>query len=371
MAPTLKDIAAAAEVSVSTASRALSGHPAINQATVERVHAVAEQMQYTPRRAARTTGIARGLATADIGVLSLGMDPSLVALPVIASALNGVEAELTASGARIQLAHIADLARPPRALDVARLHGVILMGAMQGGLVATQGGALLGRLQGRPVVWAIGRPCGCRGDAVVSNDYAVGAKAAEYLVERGHRRLAFLNPKPDHLLFMRREDGFTAAARRLGASVTAFCEAPAAGWELPLRPPLAVDTVQSLVDRLLEARPRRTAVFAAADSVATLVYRALSVRELRAGRDISVISANNDHSLIAGLHPRLTTFDIHAYEIGRMAVRRLAMRLLDRTPQPDCEVMVDTSVIEGESVCPVPGHRGPTTDSSLDTGEPQ
>ena len=71
---------------------------------------------------------------------------------------------------------------------------------------------------------------------------------ADYLVARGHRRLAFVNPKPDHVLFMRREDGFVARARRLGAEVQCFCEAPPGGWRLPLRPALDVETVQSLVD---------------------------------------------------------------------------------------------------------------------------
>ena len=40
-----------------------------------------------------------------------------------------------------------------------------------------------------------------------------------------------------------------------------------------------------------------------ADSVATLVYRALAVRGLRIGRNISVVSGSNDCASVAGLHP--------------------------------------------------------------------
>jgi DNA-binding LacI/PurR family transcriptional regulator len=285
------------------------------------------------------------------------MDRTLVGLPVIAAALNGAEAELAKAGAHVQLAHVPDLDFPPQALFAERLDGVILTGAMQGDTIHARESRLLDKLRACPTVWVVGKPKGCWGDAVIANDYQVGEFAAEYLADRGHRRAAFVNPKPDHLLFMRREDGFYAGARRRGLDAASFCEAPPGGWTLPLRPPLEVETVQTLVDRVLDSDPRPTAIFAAADSVATLVYRALAVRELRVGRDMSVISGNNDHALIAGLHPHLTTFDIHAEEIGRLAVRHLAARMSDATIRPDCELMLDAALVPGESVARLKGGR--------------
>jgi LacI family transcriptional regulator len=225
---------------------------------------------------------------------------------------------------------------------------------MQGRHVAVTDSPLVHQLRKLPTVWCLGRPAGCWGDVVLSNDHQTGALAAEYLVARGHGQLAFINPKPDHLLFMRREDGFIGAARRMGATVQSFCESPPQGWQLPIKPPLEVEMVQSLVDRALDARPRPTALFAAADSVAALVYRALAVRGLSPGRDIGVLSANNDRSLIAGLHPALTTFDIHASKIGRFAVRQLAARLADPEAEPCIEMMIEPTLVEGNSVVAAP-----------------
>ncbi len=74
------------------------------------------------------------------------------------------------------------------------------------------------------------------------------------------------------------------------------------------------------------------------------------MRNLRVGVDISVISGNNDAALIAGLHPRLTTFDIHAEEIGQLAVRQLAMRLAYLGVLPDCELMLVPTLSDGDSV---------------------
>ena len=352
MRVTLREIAAAADLSISTASRALNGHPAISAETVAKVRRAAERLRYQRVRSYRRSDIALAMTRKSIAVISLGMDRSLIALPVVASAINGVEAGLSEAGASVQLAHVPDLEQVPRGLRLGVLDGVILSGPMQGRHMAAGHNKLLDPLRRLPTVWIVGRPAGCWGDAVASNDYVTGSMAAEYLVARGHRLLAFVNPKPDHLLFMRREDGFAARARRLGAEVQCFCEAPPGGWQLPLRPPLDVEAVESLVDRVLAAEPRPTAIFAAADSVATLVYRALAVREMRVGRDISVISGNNDYSLIAGLHPSLTTFDVHAEQIGRQAVRQLAMRLADPGARADTELMVQPTLVEGESVVP-------------------
>jgi LacI family transcriptional regulator len=282
------------------------------------------------------------------------MDRSLVALPIIAAAIGGAEEALSEAGASVRLAHVPDPEDPPAGLLRQGLDGVILTGAMQGGLIGKARGSLIERLRGLPTVWLLGRPEGCWGDAVASNDYQTGTLAAEYLVGHGHRLLSFINPKPDHLLFRRREDGFVAAARRLGAEVRSFCESPASGWAVPLSAPRGVEMVQDLVDRLIATRPRPTAIFAAADSVAALVYRALAVRDIDVGGGISVISGNNDAPLIAGLHPRLTTFDVHAHDLGRLAIRQLAARMRGPGDLPDGELMVAPTLVEAESVARLP-----------------
>jgi len=201
-----------------------------------------------------------------------------------------------------------------------------------------------------PTIWLLGRPRGGWGDAISADDYQLGAMAAEHLAARGHRHVALINPKPDHLLFMRREDGLLGAARRLGMKVKCFCQAPPGGWQLPFQAPTHVETVQHLVDQALAARPRPTAIFAVADSIAALIYRALAVRKVGVGRNISVISGNADHRLIAALHPQLTTIDIHPYEVGRRAVEQLALRMSDPHPWPDGEWMIHPTLLEGESV---------------------
>ncbi len=351
MSVTLKDVADASQVSLSTASRALSGHPGIKDSTAARVREVAEKLNY-PLRKGDDSGST--LRDADIAIFCLGMGNSLTALPAVSSAIGGAETALSQEGARTIYASVPELSDPPPGLLSRMPDGVILAGAMQGNAIGTIQSRFLEQLRSLPTVWLLGRPAQGWGDVVGSNDYELGARAAETLLAQGHRRLAFINPKPDHLLFQRREDGFRAAARRGRAeSVLSVSESPKEGWQLPLEAPGGVDAVQFLVDQVIAADPRPTGLFAAADSVATLVYRALAMRGLSVGKDFSLVSGNNDTSLIAGLHPSLTTCDIDAFAIGQHAVRQLAMRLRHGPDLPETEILLHPQMVEGESVQPL------------------
>lgn len=350
MSQTLQSIASAAKVSISTVSRALNGHPAISSETVARVQHEAKRLHYQRRRSHIVVQSQPPLAMRTIAVMVLGMERSLMTLPVNADVISGAERALAVAGAQVQLAFVPDVDHPPGGHLRHKPDGLILAGALQGEMLANSASKLMHHLQQLPTVWVLGRPRGCWGDAVVSDDHGTGARAAEYLFRLGHRRLAFLNPKPDHLLFQRREDGFVAMAHRLGAEVQSFCKAPKAGWNLPLPAPQTVEAVQELVDAVLACKPRPTTIFAAADSVAALVYRALAVRGQRVGRNISVISANNDVPIIAGLHPRLTTFDVKAHDLGRLAAQQLALRMSCPADIPACEILLASELVEGESV---------------------
>jgi DNA-binding LacI/PurR family transcriptional regulator len=89
MATTIRQVAAAAGVSVATASRALSGSDAVVQATRERVLRVASDLDYTPSR------LGRSLATGSTG--NIGVILPDVTNPFYTSFLAELE---TAAGAR-------------------------------------------------------------------------------------------------------------------------------------------------------------------------------------------------------------------------------------------------------------------------------
>ncbi len=67
--PTIRDVAAAANVSPTTVSHALNGKGVVKRETVERIRAVAEQIGYSP------SAIARGLRNSRLGTLALVIRP--------------------------------------------------------------------------------------------------------------------------------------------------------------------------------------------------------------------------------------------------------------------------------------------------------
>ncbi|MBA3697252.1 MAG: LacI family DNA-binding transcriptional regulator [Planctomycetes bacterium] len=329
MPTTIRDVAKQAGVDVGTVSRALRGQRHVSAECLRRVTEAVRILRYRPLRR-RGPVATNPLTGRTVGVVLLGMHHSLAALPAVRTVIAAVERELTTAGAEVLHLDVPDVHTVPAALRRDRLDGLVLKSAMQGEVLSTTGEAI-NRLRGMPSVWATGRPIGGWGDAAGADDHGAGGLAAEHLAARGHRHVALLNPKPDHVLFMRREDGFLSAARRNGLTVAVHVPvAPVARriWRLPLRPVVFTQEVVALLDAAMAARPRPTAVFVPADNIAVLVHKALIQRGLQPGRDVALVSCNHEPELTADLDPSLTTIDIRLDEIGRLAVELLARRLL-------------------------------------------
>lgn len=348
MSVTIKEVAEAACVSVGTVSRALNGHPTVGPDKAERVMRAVRKLKYRPLRN-RTEDSGRGsLKGKNIGLLLLGLARSLASLPCVANAVQGVEAALNSAGANLLLADLPRADRVPVMFERWRVDGVLLKGALLGGVIASGNPELFERLRQFPSVWFLGRPDGADwGDVVQSNDWSVGRLAVSHLRERGHNHLAVLNPKPEHGTFRRREASFTWHAQRAGSRIDVYWPDPQP-WSIPLQ--VSGDSlINELVAKLLLAKPRPTAVFVPGDSVAASVYRALSERGLRVGKDLSLISCNREESLMRGLHPDLTTINIHAEEIGRRAADLLAWRLAHESAS-FLDIGVEPLLAEGHSV---------------------
>lgn len=348
---TILDVARKAKVSAGTVSRVINRHPAVAAEIAERVRRAIEALDYSPRQRKASLAALNPLERKNILLLMLGMDRSLAALPVVASAIHGVEAALGAAQAQLLIADLPHADRVPDVLRRKRIDGVILKGALQGNLVERVDPALMSALQKLPLVWILGRPFGFTGDVVQVNDTIVGQLAAEHLVSRGHRRLAYISPKPSQATLMRRQAGFMFFAQQVGATVRSYL-GDDRDWSFPSPAVESVDLVQGLVDRLLKEKQRPTAIFAPDDSVGAMVAKTLTARGIRIGRDISLMSCNNEQPLLMGIHPALTTIDVHAHEIGRRAVDQLAWRLTHRD-MTSVDIGLEPQLIEGDSVAAI------------------
>lgn len=353
---TITDVAKAAAVSLGTVSRVLNNAADVNPDIRNRVLATARQLNYSRLRQRRIAPAAAGAApVGNVAMIFFGMEDMLAHLPVVGSALQGIEHALAARRRNIMFANVPSGDRVPPFLAENRVDGLILKGPNQGMLPPESECALLAQIYRLPHVWMMGRLPNGRGDHCNFDTFAAAGLVVEHLHANGHRRLAFMNPKPGQVQFEKLKTGFFAAAAQLG------CEALLLETERKERAtwPLPAITAQENVDPLLErwtrmpAKARPTAIFVPSDRTAVQLYAALQRRNLRAGADVSVVSCNNELSLLSDLQPALTTIDVHAEFVGARTVDQLLWRMQHREASLSVEVLVEPTLVERSSVAKV------------------
>jgi LacI family transcriptional regulator len=151
-------------------------------------------------------------------------------------------------------------------------------------------------------------------DMVCEDNAFIGAMAARRLYEHGHRKMAVVNLEPDHDSLRVRRMFFVEEAERLGVSVQAFN--------------VNREDAAKAFDKLSGKSNRPTGLFVpGTDSCVMDVYRGLEERDVLIGRDMEMISVNNDTHRLWALNPTLTNIDIHPEHIGQAAVDTLLFRL--------------------------------------------
>jgi LacI family transcriptional regulator len=132
---TILDVAQAAGVSAGTVSRVMNGHPSVSSDNIQRVQRAIAELNYEPRQRKASMADINPLEQRNVLVLMLGMDRSLASLPVVASALHGVEQGIAAANAHLMIADVPSADRVPEVLHRRRVDGVVLKGALQGDFI--------------------------------------------------------------------------------------------------------------------------------------------------------------------------------------------------------------------------------------------
>lgn len=304
---TLKDVAAAAGVHVSTVSRTLN--PQTRRLVADEVAARIEQtavdLGYRPDLVAASLRTGRSRL---IGVLV----PD-IADPVFSPILSGIAEALAMEGYSAVIADVGgNQARQMELIDG-------LMGRRVDGLVlatVSRSDPVVEYCVERdvPVVLAYRTETHPRVSAVVSDDAEGMGLAVQHLIDLGHRRIGHV-AGPQHVStgHLRRR-GFEAAARAHGLRSEEIAVETAAAYSRAGGAKTA--------SHLLEKHPVLTAIVAANDLLALGVYDALKARGLSCPNDISVVG-HNDMPLVDMVSPPLTTVRIGHREMGEEAARLL------------------------------------------------
>ncbi len=307
---TIRDVAAAAGVSVATVSRVLSGSVPVTAQRRAAVLAAVESLHFHPSRAAQ--GLARGKSW-EVGVLAEG-----IASPFYSLMLAGIADGLRDSDYQPVFAEGQPAELVIRALDTfvrRNVEAVIVVG----GQMPDQ---LLLELAARMPLVAIARSIAGREAQCLQVSNVDGARAAtRHLLALGHTRIAHVSGAASHGHSAERLRGYEQALAEAGlrpapALIVAGDFAEASGYE----------AIQTLFRR----RARFSAVFAGNDQMAYGVLLALYRRGLRVPQDVSVVGFDDQWGA-SFTTPPLTTVRQPAAHMGRAAAEGI-LRVLRGEP---------------------------------------
>ncbi|MFM2043480.1 MAG: hypothetical protein RLY86_2056 [Pseudomonadota bacterium] len=299
---TINDIARIAKVSKKTVSRVINQSPLVSKETRDRVDAVIQQMGFIPDPQAR------GLAFRRAFLVGLVYDNPNAQFIVMSQ--YGILDGLRGSGFELVL-YPCDRGSPSLFADVRafierqKLAAVVLLPPV------SENEALVELL--RDMDCAYVRVASATLDEpshmIASNDGIGTAEAAEHLYGLGHRRIAVIKGPGGYRSAKERFNGFRDALIRHGHDIPP---------DYQIEGGYTFESGIACAERLLDMKPRPTAIFCGNDEMAAGVYHVALLRGLRIPDDLSVVGFD-DTPLAARMWPPLTTVRWPIRDMGHMA----------------------------------------------------
>jgi DNA-binding LacI/PurR family transcriptional regulator len=325
--PGMADVARVAGVSAQTVSRALAGHPNVQDSTRAKVLAAVEQLGYRRNNAARMLSSGRsrtiGVVTLQTGfysrsALTLGIERAAREAGYAVS--TATTASLDTSAIEAALLRLADQHVEGVVLAVPLIH------------VSKQIEQLTGAV---PTITIDGSRTSAT--EVVAVDQSLAARlATRHLLDLGHETVWHVAGPREWLDAASRSQGWRAELEAQGRVVPpelAGDWSPASGYRNGL---------------ILGRIPDVTAVFVASDEMAFGVIRALHELSRRVPEDISVVGVD-DIALAEYCSPSLTTVAQPFAEMGALAVGHLMRYIADPEAAPEPASVEPTLIIRAST----------------------
>jgi LacI family transcriptional regulator len=328
-AVTIKEVARRAGVSVATVSRVVNDAAPVREETRRRIRHAIHRLRYVPH------GAAKSLITRKTHTLAVLL-PDLYG-EFFSELIRGIDLaarrggyHLLVSGSHGSPAEMEAMLRAIRG----RVDGLI---ALAPDLPTRAFDENLP--PGFPVVLLNGG--GRRGSSIRVDNSGGARSMVRHLIGLGHRAITFVTGPPSNHDAAERRRGFRDAIRRKPA--TSAREVPGDFRE---------EAGYRAASRILKARPRSTAVFAANDAMAIGVLCAFQERGIQVPEEIAVVGFD-DIPTSRFITPALTTVRVPIAELGARATARLLHALRGSGGSPGRpETLRTTLVVRASCGCP-------------------
>ncbi|MCO6381920.1 LacI family DNA-binding transcriptional regulator [Oceanicola sp. 502str15] len=338
----LKQLAANLGLSQTTVSRALNGYPEVAEATRKRVLAAATQHNYRPNTRAQSLATGRAMAIGHVIPISTRHE---MMNPVFGDFIGGAGEIYARAGYDMMLTVVPDDAEGTAYRSMAQRNSV-------------DGAVIHGPRAGDPriaLLKEVGLPFVVHGRVPVDeSDYSwvdvnnrrAFERATLHLADLGHRRIALLNGLETMDFAIRRREGFEAAL---------------AARSLPFLPALhrAEEMTESYgyeaASTMLSLPEPPTAFLVSSLITAMGVRRAIEARGMVMGRDVSIITHDDDLGYFknGGEVPVFTATRSSVREAGRITAEML-LGLIEAPDNGPRQHLLEADLTLGLSTGPAP-----------------
>jgi DNA-binding LacI/PurR family transcriptional regulator len=325
--PSMRDVAKAADVSVSAVSIVVRGKAGVSEETRKRVWEAISRLGYAASLPEPERPQAVGL------LIERSSMPAILDI-FYGDVLHGFQVEAQRLGYRVHL-HMFD-----RASEQFDSVCAMLAGEVQGLVIANDGNItapMVAQLQALelPIVVIESSFAGSQVPCVLGDNIQAGYSVMEHLLQLGHRDIAILRGPRKYSSLVDRLKGCLAAAAEAGITIPSeYLPAPISG-----HPKKGYMQMQEIL--ALPQRP--SAVVAISDKTAFGAIEAIKEAGLRIPDDIALISIDNVAES-AYTRPPLSSYHMPRAALGQIAMLKLE-RLISGEQEP-----ASKSVVYGELV---------------------
>ncbi|MCL2254303.1 MAG: LacI family transcriptional regulator [Lachnospiraceae bacterium] len=335
---TLKDIAREAGVSITTVSNVVHKRKSrVSPEMVAKIQEIITRENYIPSMTARTLASNASPIIGVINQLVFQSDGGFLSDPFHNIFMGSLEAKMRDKGYFIMIRSVEDV----RALETVHrnwnLAGMIFTGLFQNEFFDFVHGmdipyVLIDSYIDLPEIYNVGL-----------EDQKGGYMATKYLLEKGHRTVAFASPiiRRNGVVDQRLK-GYKQALAEFGVPFD-----PALIYEQELSDNVSIDEGIKL-GKILSTQKAVTGIFASADILAAGILTGLREKGVMVPADKSLVGFD-DNYLCQITHPKLTTIHQDAEHKGVIAAEMMVSQLMKEPPEHQ-NIILPVRLVERESV---------------------
>ena len=322
---TLRNVAEKAGVSVNTASRAINNKPDINEETKKRVLQIAKELGYIRNAAAVA------LRTKKTGTIGVVIEDNRN--PFYAEVLNGMEVAAREKNYHIILANTQrDYQKEEEAINLLltkRVDGLLITP------VQDRDDDIKNLIEANIPFVIVGRNFeNIEADSVYNDEVKGGFLATEYLIKKGHKRIALIDGFLHKSPAKGRLEGYKKALKEYGVPLDNLLISVG---------DINIEDGYERTKQMLEKNLDFTAIFAYNDMMAFGSMQAIREKGLRIPEDIGLVGYD-DILFCSLMNPALTTIRLKKQELGIESVKLLLSRINGNRKKAK-KIMLDVDII--------------------------